>query len=128
MRGGVPAVMVVLAIGMATMMLAGAGFADAWGSPAPQSSAAQDQLNESSGDLNPENQPVSGPVSSGESEVVGLIANGLGTLVDLGGAVALLPWTLIDLGFPAWFAAPAGSLAYILVGVSVIEFATNREW
>lgn len=128
MRGGVASVMVVLALGISGAMLGGAGFADAWGSPAPQTDAAQEELNESGGDLNPENTPVSGPVGSGDSEIVGLIASGLSSLTDLAGAVALLPWTLMSLGFPAWFAAPVGSLAYVLVGISLIEWATNREW
>ncbi len=127
MRGTAP-VMIVLAIGVATMFVTGSGFADAWGQPAPETGAAADALNESADNVGPDGQPVEGPVSTGDSEVIGLIASGLGTLFGLAGSVALLPVTLTNLGLPAWFAFPAGALAQIVVGVSLIEWATNREW
>lgn len=121
-------IMVVLALAVSGSMLGMAGFWDAWGAPAPQTDAAQDQLEENQDQVNPNDVPVEGPVSSGESDVVGLIANGLGSMTDLAGAVIVLPITLINLGFPAWFAIPVGSLGYLLAGVGVIEWATNREF
>ena len=132
MRGITP-VLIVLCIGVAGAMLGGSGFADAWGSPTPETTGAQEELNGSASDLQPANRPnddsvISGPVSSADSSIVGLIASGLGTLVNTAGAVVLLPMTLVNLGFPAWFAYPLGSIAYVVVGVSIIEFDTNREW
>lgn len=121
-------ILAVLAIAVAGSMLGMAGFYSAWGAPAPQTDAAQDQLGDNAGALNPNDGPVEGPVSSGESDVVGLIANGLGSITDLAGAVIVLPITLVNLGFPLWFALPVGSLAYLIAGVGVVEWATNREF
>jgi hypothetical protein len=121
-------VLLVFAVAVAGSMLALSGFGAAWGADPPQTDAAQSQLDESADQANPNNTPVSGPVSSGESEIIGLIASGLGSIVDFAAAVALLPLTLINLGVPAWFAYPIGSIAYLLAGIGVIEFATNREW
>lgn len=127
MRTTMP-VLMVFAIAVAGSMLALSGFGAAWGAEPPQTAAAQEQLNDSAAQANPNDQPVAGPVSSGQSDVVGLIANGLGSIVDFAGAVALLPLTLINLGFPVWFAVPLGSVAYLLAGIGIIEFGTNREW
>lgn len=121
-------VLIVFSIAVAGGIVAGSGFGDAWGADPPQTAAAQSQLNQSASQVNPNDQPISGPVSSGESDIVGLIANGLGTIVDVGAAVVLLPITLVQLGFPKWFSYPLGSLAYVLVGIGVIEWAANREW
>lgn len=120
--------MIVLAIAVSGAMIGMSGFADAWGVQEPDTAGPQEHLDEQSSDMNPNNGPVSGPVSSGESDVVGLIADGLNSLVDLAAAVALLPVTLNNLGFPWWFAAPIGSLAYIITGIGLIEFASNRVW
>lgn len=121
-------VMIVLALAVSGMMLGMSGFEQAWGAPAPDTSAAQDELNGSSGDLDPSGEPISGPVSSADSSTVGLIASGLGTLTDVAGAVVLLPLTLMNLGFPAYFAVPLGGLAQLIAGIGLVEFAVNREW
>lgn len=127
MRTIVP-VLIVLAIGTSGAMLGMSGFADDWGAEPPQTDAASSQVNQSAKNVSPNNGPVEGPVSSGESNIVGLIASGLGSLVDIAGAVIVLPVTLMNLGFPAWFAIPIGSIAEVIVGIGVFEFATNREW
>lgn len=120
--------MVVLCIAVSGSMLGMSGFYDAWGAPAPQTDAAQDRLNDSAADVNPSGGAVSGPVSSSEGEIVGLIVNGLTSLTDAAGAVVLLPITLINLGFPVWFAMPVGGLATFLAGVGIIQWVTNRVW
>jgi hypothetical protein len=122
--------MIVLCIGVAGAMISMSGFADVWGTPQPETGAAQDALEEQSEAVNPAGPEgsASGPVSSGESSIVGLIVDGSRSLAGLAAAVALLPLTLMNLGLPGWFALPVGSLAYIVTGIGVIEFATNREW
>jgi len=120
---------IVLVLGVSGMMLGMAGFEQAWGmSSAPDTSAAQGELNGSAADVDPSGQPISGPVSSADSSTVGLIASGLGTVTDVAGAVVLLPLTLMNLGFPAFFAVPLGGLAQLIAGIGIIEFAVNREW
>ena len=121
-------IVVVLAIGVAAMMLGMSGFSAAWGADPPQTSAAQEELEDSSRDLAPQSGPVSGPVSGVDDSVIGLLASGLGSAVDVAGAGAVLPKALISLGFPAWFATPVGFLAQLIVGIGLFEFATSREW
>jgi hypothetical protein len=127
MRNTAP-MLLVFAIAVSGTMLAMSGFGAVWGAEPPQTQAAQEQLANNASEANPNNGPISGPVSSGDSDIVGLIANGLGSVTDWVGAVVLLPVTLKKLGFPWWFAAPLGSLAYIITGFGIIEFATNREF
>jgi len=124
----IAAVLVVFSIGVSVAILQGAGFAAAWGAQSPQAPAAQEQLNESAGEVNPNNQPVEGPVSSGESSLTGIVVDGITGLVNVAGAVVTLPSTLASLGFPVWFAAPFGSLAVIIGGIGVVQFATGRDW
>ena len=121
-------VLVVLAIGVAGLMIGGSGFTDVWGAKPPQVDSASSQVNASSANVSPNSGPVSGPVSTGDSSIVGLIVNGLGSLVDIAGAVAVLPLTLMNLGFPAWFAVPIGIIGELIVGIGLVEFATNRDW
>lgn len=120
--------LVVLALGVSGMMLGMSGFADAWGAKPPQTTAAEEQLNDSASGLNPGDGPVQGPVSAADSSIVGLLASGLGNLVNVAASVALLPVTLINLGFPAWFSVPVGLFGQLTLGIGIIEFATNREW
>jgi uncharacterized protein (DUF983 family) len=40
--------------------------------------------------------------------------------------VVLLPMTLVDLGFPVWFAVPVGAPATIVASIGVIQFVTGR--
>lgn len=121
-------VLLVLVIGTSGMMLGMSGFTDAWGSEPPQTDAAAEEVESGAGSVGPDDEPVSGPVTSGESNIVGLIVDGLSTLVGIAGAVLVLPVTLMNLGFPAWFAIPVGSVAEGIVGIGIIEFATQREW
>lgn len=128
MRGGAAIFMLVMMIGASGMMLSLSGFGQAWGAEPPQTNLAQKGLHGSAANLKPQNAPISGPVSSSNAPIIGLLASGLGSFVSAAGAVALLPMTLVHMGFPRWFAYPLGLLAYIIVGISIIEFAVNREW
>ena len=121
-------IMIVLCIGVAGSMIGMSGFADAWGSPDVETTAAEEELEENAESVNPETGSAEGPVSSGESSIVGIVVDGSRSLVNIAAATVLLPATLMNLGFPAWFALPIGSIAYLVAGVGVIEFATNRDW
>lgn len=121
-------VMIVMCIGLAGAMVSGAGLADAWGTDPPQTAAAQEQLNKNSDRVDPQGTPVKGPVSSGDSDLVGVIVNGITSLVKTAAAVAVMPVTLMNLSFPIWFAVPVGSFGTLLVGIGIVEFASNREW
>jgi hypothetical protein len=127
MRTLVP-MMIVLALAVAGMMLTGGAFASEWGAQPPSTEQAQAGLNDSAGDVNPQSGPIEGPVAQTDGSIIGLIGSGLGTITKIGGAVATLPLTLVNLGFPAWFAYPLGLIGQLLVGIGIIEFAINREW
>lgn len=132
MNGKAP-VLMVLVIASAGAMLGASGFADAWGAEPPSTSAAQDELNESrnADPIQPgDNETgVSGPVSGASGgDIVGLIISGAQAMGRIIGAVLVLPITLINLGFPAWFAIPLGGLFEVIVGISAIQFVTGRDW
>lgn len=119
----------VLAIAVAGAILGGSGFAAAWGAEPPTTAqGAQDRLNQSSSGVQPSNSPIDGPLSQTDDSIIGLIGSGLGSIVDIAGMAAFLPVTLTNLGFPAYFAYPLGTLAQLLTGIGVIQFAINREW
>lgn len=121
-------VLVVFSIGVAVAMVTGAGFADAWGGQPPQSQAAQEELENASSGANPNAEPIQGPVSSGESSLTGIIVDGFTSIFDFASAVVALPATLMDLGFPGWFANPVGRIAQLIAGIGGIQFATGRDW
>jgi hypothetical protein len=120
--------LVVLCIGVSGFMLHASGFTNAWGAPAPSTDAAQGEVENANQSSGPEGGPVSGPVNSGDSSIIGLIADSLSTLTTMAGAAIQLPKTLINLGFPAWLANPIGRLAQAISGIGIIQFATNRVW
>jgi len=47
---------------------------------------------------------------------------------ELVAAVGMLPITLTRLGFPAYFAFPAGALAQIIAFMGLGQFVAGREW
>lgn len=63
-----------------------------------------------------------------EPTVTGVALAGGQFAVRLVGAVALLPVTLMRLGFPAYFAVPIGGVAQILAFIGLIQFITGREY
>ncbi len=121
-------VLVVFSIGVAVTMVTASGFAGVWGAEPPQSQVAQEELQNASNSSNPNADPIQGPVSSGESSLTGIIVDGFSSIFDFAGAVVALPATLMDLGFPGWFAKPVGRIAQLIAGIGGIQFATGREW
>lgn len=71
-----------------------------------------------SGDVGGDNEPT----------VTGFVFSGATFIVRLVGAVALLPITLINLGWPAFFAVPIGGAAQIVATVGLLQFITGREY
>lgn len=121
-------VVAVLVIGTSGLMLGMSGFEAAWGAEPPQTDAAADEVEKGAGNVGPNEKPVTGPVTSGDSSIVGIIVDGITSLIKLAGAVIVLPATLMNLGFPAWFAIPIGSLAELIAGIGLIQFASKRDW
>jgi len=123
-------VLFVLALGTAALIWGMAGAGNIYGSSDPV-----DGLNSGSEIVDAKNDSAVGGGSyngsaGGDSDgggIVGLIISGVDAIVSFVSMVALLPWELMKLGLPEYFALPIGFLAQGLVGIGVIEFATNRE-
>jgi hypothetical protein len=124
----IAALLLVLALGTSGAMLEASGFSDAWGAEPPKTSGAQEAVEDQADAVSPDQGPVVGPVNSDDNSIIGLVVDGLDSLVDLAGAVVLLPITLMNLGFPAWFAIPIGTLTNVIAGIGIIQWATQRQW
>jgi hypothetical protein len=123
-------VLVVAAIGTASLMWGLSGFGALYGQSDPvgglsSGDAVSAQANASAVS---ENGSFSGAASASDDSIVGLIISGTSTLVAFAGMVALLPVELSALGLPFWFAYPIGLIAQALVGLGIVQFAAGREW
>lgn len=125
-------VMFVLALGVATVIWGMSGAGALYGTQDPVSGAQSgDALHNAS-----DNSSVSGEGNfsgaasgeTGDEGIVGIVISGIGFVVGFVKMVGLLPFELMNLGFPPYFAVPIGLLAQALVGVGIVQFATNREY
>ena len=123
---------VVLCMGFAFALLSGSGIGPAVFGENPGDEPTVDQL----GDLSDESDLTDreddsgglGGVARGEDGLPGLILSGTESAVAFVASVALLPLTLMNLGFPGWFSIPAGGLAQIIAFFGALQFMTGREY
>lgn len=124
-------VLFVIALGVAALIWGMAGAGTIYGTNDPVSgSQAGDAIHDASNDSAVGGGNFSGEASAseGEGDIVGVIISGIGFIVSFASMVGLLPLEIMNLGFPPYFAIPIGLLAQALVGVGIVEFATNREF
>lgn len=124
-------VLFVLALGTAALIWGMAGAGSIYGQSDPVSGMESgDAINESKNDSAVGGGNFSGEASAseGEGDIVGLIVSGISNVVGFAAMVGLLPWELQRLGFPSYFAFPIGFLAQGLVGIGIVQFATNRDF
>lgn len=122
-------VMVILALAAAGTMLTMGGIDQVTDNPADGLGSTDDFAEEADKSAVNESGSLEGSASTqGDGSIIGLIISGVESIVDIATMVALLPFELMKLGFPGWFAMPVGFAAQIIGGVGVIEFASNREW
>jgi len=125
-------ILVVVALGTATLIWGISGFGDIYGQDDPiEGSNAGDQLRQQADDsAASDNGSFNASARSGteNDNIVGVILSGISFIVSFATMVALLPLELMNLGFPAYFAAPVGLLAQAIVGVGIVQFATNRYY
>lgn len=127
---------VVLAFGVAFTLLSGSGIGAAVFGESPGDAGAAETLEDISGeadvDEDTEDQAGSGlsadVAGDNEPTLVGVAISGGQFGVQLVGAVALLPLTLVRLGFPSYFAVPVGGLAQIIAFVGLVQFVGGREF
>jgi len=127
-----PVIGVVLALGVSFALLAGSGIGPAVFGEDPENSEAKRTLDEVSEDADvgdSEGGGVSADVGGdNEPTLVGFAISGGQFIVQTVGAVALLPVTLTRLGFPAYFAIPAGGLAQIVATIGLFQFLRTGEF
>src|SRR6056297_2293821 len=127
-----PVIGLVLSIGVAFALLAGSGIGPAvFGVDSGDSEATKtlEELNEGA-DVGGEGEDcgVSADVAGdNEPTLVGFAISGGQFIVQTVGAVALLPVTLARLGFPTYFAYPAGGMAQIVATIGLFQFVRTGE-
>jgi hypothetical protein len=125
MRTAYP-LLVVVALGLASMMVGISGFGGVVGvdDPALESEGA---VNGSVERVGPD-QEFSGEANSDDDDIVGLILSGGRALTGVAGLIVLLPAELQKLGIPAALAIPAGVAGQLLVGIGLIQFYIGRRY
>jgi hypothetical protein len=122
-------VLVVAALGTATLMWGISGFGSLYGTDNPvdglqSGERLEKQANQSA--VSENGSFDSSAEGADEGDIVGIIISGTSALVSFASMAALLPFELQQLGFPRYFAYPIGLLAQAIVGIGVVQFAANR--
>jgi hypothetical protein len=115
----------ILCIALAAAFFAGSGF-NAIVDGEANVEQVSDEVNDTANDSVGGPGELSGSRSGGDDSIVGLAiagARNVGTFMAL---ILLLPLTLQELGFPAWFALPVGGVLEIIVSIGVIQFVVGR--
>ena len=125
---------VVLAFGVAFALLAGSGVGAAVFGESPGDAESSKTLEEvkSEAEIAEDAKDSDGGLSANigtdnEPTLVGVAIAGGQFLTSLVGAVALLPVTLMRLGFPSYFAVPVGGVAQILAFIGLVQLIRTGE-
>lgn len=125
---------VVLAFGVAFALLAGSGIGAAVFGETPGDAETARTLEDISDDASVDADDAEGGsglsadvVGDNEPTLVGVAISGGQFLTSLVGAVALLPITLMRLGFPSYFAVPVGGVAQVIAFIGLIQFVRTGE-
>lgn len=124
---------VLLAFGLAFSLLAGSGIGASIFGESPGDESTTETLGDLSEDAGVSEDGDGGALSSdvsGDNEptVVGLVLSFGQFAVGFVAAIALLPFTFVRLGFPAWFSFPVGGILQIIGLFGLAQFLTGREW
>lgn len=123
---------VVLAFGLAFALLAGSGIGAAVFGASPGDADTARTLDDLGDDASVDAADEDGGFAAdvtGDNEptVVGVAISGGQFVAQLVGAVALLPVTLMRLGFPRYFAVPVGGVAQVIAFIGLAQFVAGRE-
>lgn len=123
---------VILAFGVAFALLAGSGIgATIFGenpSDAKSGDALDDLIEDSSFDESEGGGLDAEVGGDDEPTLVGIALSAGQFAVSMAVAVALLPITLMGLGFPMYFAVPVGGTAQILAFIGVVQFVRGVQF
>jgi len=122
-----PVIGLVLSLGVAFALLAGSGIGPALFGESPGDSETKRTLEDIGDDADVGGEGEGGGVSAdvaGDNEptLVGFAISGGQFIVQIVGAIAFLPTTLLNLGFPDYFATPIGRLAQIIGTIGLFQF------
>ena len=123
---------VVLAFGVAFSLIAGSGIGAAVFGASPSDAETARTLEDVSGDADVDADSETGGLSAdvaGDNEptLIGVAISGGEFAANLVGSVALLPITLMRLGFPNYFAVPVGAVAQIIAFIGLAQFIGKTE-
>ena len=127
------AIGVILAFGLAFALMSGSGIGAMVFGENPDEAESSGTLDELIDGADVDEDEDGGGGLSGnigddnEPTVTGFVISGAQFVAELVRAVALLPLTLMRLGFPSYFAVPVGGIAQIIAFVGLIQFVTGRE-
>jgi hypothetical protein len=124
---------VVLAFGIAFSLLAGSGMGAAIFGESPGDAETSRTIGDLSSNASVDEDSEGGGLSAdvaGDNEptLVGVAISGGSFAAKLVGAVALLPVTLMRLGFPAYFAVPVGGVAQVIGFIGLVQFVRGTEY
>jgi ABC-type oligopeptide transport system substrate-binding subunit len=124
---------VVLAFGVMFSLLAGSGIGAAVFGAAPADADTTRTLDDVSNDSSVDPDSESGGLSAdvvGDNEptLVGVALSGGEFAAQLVASVALVPVTLIRLGFPTYFAVPVGGVAQVIAFIGLVQFVRGTEY
>ena len=83
-------------------------------------------VEQTDGNLDPNDQGITGSASEQEGSIVGLIVSGTQAIFTFVGTVVLLPAELNNLCMPWWLAYPVGLVLQVVATITAIQFAVNR--
>ena len=122
---------VVLCFGLMFGLLAGSGVGATIFGASPgdaESTRTLKEIGEEASVDSEEGGGISADVAGdNEPTIVGVAISGGEFVATIVGAVALLPLTLIRLGFPSYFAVPVGGGAQAIATIGLFQFVTGRE-
>lgn len=127
------AIGVILAFGLAFALMSGSGIGAVVFGENPDDAESSGTLDELIDGADVDEDEDGGGGLSGnigddnEPTVTGFVISGAQFITELVRAVALLPLTLMRLGFPSYFAVPVGGIGQIIAFVGLIQFVTGRE-
>lgn len=125
MRGNV-ILGVMFSLAIAGSLIIGSGFAALYGLGDPVG-PVDDRVEEQSEQSSLKNGSIAGEnAPSQDSSIVSAIVDGAKRIMDIVSLALVLPYGLMQLGFPAWFALPVGTIAFIIGGIQVTQFITGR--
>lgn len=119
--------MVLFAIGLAGAFFAGSGFNGLVQGDGGTQQVSDVVNNSADGSVVGDSESLTGSrETTGDGSIVGLVIGGGRVIGSVIGKIVLLPFTLMQLGFPAWFALPVGAFSELVVSVGLIQFITGR--